>query len=495
KLKDFDRNWPTPLREQFKTVPAEWLQKDQNGRSLPSWYGGDYEPACMNNPDWRAYEKFMIRQQLESGCDGIFFDNPTVHPQGCYCDPCMAKFGSFLRGESSLAAQTVPELRQIASQRHEDFLRFRCTIARDFLQDMRNYARTITPDALITANNSLNSADVLYSQCRSYAYNIYEMSKTEDFVVVEDMSSQPRTLANGTIIEYGPTYRQLTAISHRKPVVAVTLAEADYHTAPNLVRLAMAEATANRASYMCWPTWPEPERERMVSQIRPEADFLRENAGLFQEGNAREDVLVFLPFRKWLKTDRCGASQLAATLSSANVQYGVFCEDVFGEWSKNSTGATFDNRLNKAKVLLAESAADFLPNEKFVIDRFVQRGGNLVTAALPNWMARITPAVEGSLRIEGPPSIRVRIYDQPKRTLVHLLNLNVQRVSSFEDRVTAAQDIDLTIKTLLPKVRTVRALSADSGATTGRVEFRRAERDCIQTKIGSVQISTLLIIE
>jgi len=37
----------------------------------------------MNHPDWRTYERFMVRQQLESGCDGIFFDNPTVHPQGC----------------------------------------------------------------------------------------------------------------------------------------------------------------------------------------------------------------------------------------------------------------------------------------------------------------------------------------------------------------------------------------------------------------------------
>ena len=83
----------------------------------------------------------------------------------------------------------------------------------DFLAAMRDYARSIRPNALITANNSLNSAEVLYSQCRSYAYNIYEMSQTEDFVVVEDMSSQPRTLANGQTFEYAPTYKQLHAIS------------------------------------------------------------------------------------------------------------------------------------------------------------------------------------------------------------------------------------------------------------------------------------------
>src|SRR5213075_1980180 len=104
-----------------------------------------------------------------------------------------------------------------------------------FFADIRACARSIKRDALITANNSLNSPDVLFSQCRNYGYNIYEMSKVEDLVVVEDMSSQPRVLPGGKTVEYGPTYKQLSAISHGKPVVAVTIADSDYHTAPDLV--------------------------------------------------------------------------------------------------------------------------------------------------------------------------------------------------------------------------------------------------------------------
>ena len=49
-------------------------------------------------------------------------------------------------------------------------------------------ARTINPHTLVTCNNSLNSPGVLYSQCRTYGYNIFEMSKAEDYVVVEDMA-------------------------------------------------------------------------------------------------------------------------------------------------------------------------------------------------------------------------------------------------------------------------------------------------------------------
>ena len=70
--------------------------------------------------------------------------------------------------------------------------------------------------------------------------------------------------------------------------MAVTLAEADYHTAPHLVRLALAEAAANGASHLWWPTWPEPQRERMISMVRPEVEFLREHVQGFPSTDLRD---------------------------------------------------------------------------------------------------------------------------------------------------------------------------------------------------------------
>src|SRR4051812_47163916 len=128
KLDTFDRNWPADLRSKLhSTVPA-WRQQAHDGSPLPSWYGGDYQPACMNNPDWRSYEKFIIRQQLESGCDGVFFDNPTVHPKGCYCEFCMKKFGEFLKHEGLASTNSLAGLRELTSRYPREFLRFRCTI-------------------------------------------------------------------------------------------------------------------------------------------------------------------------------------------------------------------------------------------------------------------------------------------------------------------------------------------------------------------------------
>src|SRR6185295_7486657 len=136
-------------------------------------YGGDYSAACMSNPDWRAYEHAMVRYQLETGSDGIFFDNPTVHPQGCYCPHCMRAFAKFFAGHAAKpvgpeSTDDIEAIRSLAASQPELFLRFRSTIARVFLDDMRTYARTINPRALITCNNSLNSPTVSYSQCRTY---------------------------------------------------------------------------------------------------------------------------------------------------------------------------------------------------------------------------------------------------------------------------------------------------------------------------------------
>ncbi len=219
KLDRFDTNWTSEFRAQFSTPPAAWLQQGADGKELPSWYGGDYRSACMNNPDWRTYEKAVVRLQIESGHDGIFFDNPTTHPQGCYCKYCMLKFRRLLsdEGVADLPAENeVDALRKLAGARSRDFLRVRAATASDFMAELRAYARSINPTALITCNNSLNAPEVLFSQCRTYGYDIHAMSRVEDLVVVEDMVSQPRTLAGGQTVEYGPSYELLRAIAHGK---------------------------------------------------------------------------------------------------------------------------------------------------------------------------------------------------------------------------------------------------------------------------------------
>jgi hypothetical protein len=500
KLETFDKNWTDKFRAQFKTRPAEWRQHDRQGKPLASWYGGDYNPACMSNPDWRAYQHAMIRYQLEAGHDGIFFDNPTVHPQGCYCPHCMKAFSEYVAQNAPkpvgpVATEDVDAIRKLADAQPEFFLRFRSTIGRGFLADMRTYARTINPRALITCNNSLNAPSVFYSQCRTYGYNIEEMSKTEDFVVVEDQNTQPRTEAKGQGFEYGPTYKQLHAISHGKPIVAVTIANVDYHTPPNLMRLAMAEAAANNASYLSWPTWPEDQRKRMITAVRPQADFLRRNEKLLNEAPFRADVALYLPFQRWTETDVCTASTLAAALTKANIQYKVFNEESFHSAPNRPT-----------PVLLTESRTLLVKSGPFWNTDIEKEGFKIVEAKGPDWLSSLQKAIgRPSISIIGPPTVRAVVHDQvppgkivPARTIVHVYNLNIRRLSSFEDKVTPATNVKITLITPFQKIKTIRLDSADSATPAATLEFTEREvkyGGAVTFTIPRLEVSAIAVVE
>ncbi len=492
KLGTFDGNWTDDFRKQFSTPPNDWLQRDRRGKPLASWYGGDYSPACMNHPDWRTYEKFVVRQTLEAGHDGIFFDNPTVHPQGCYCRHCMRKFVAFLAGEGTKldlpAVGSEAYLRQVAASRPKDFMRFRSTIARDFLAEMRDYARTIRPAALVTCNNSLNAPEAFFLQCRTYAYNIYEMSKAEDLVVVEDMGAQPRKLANGATIEYGPTYEMLHAITHGKPLVAVTIAEGDYHTPPNLVRLAMAEAAAHGASYLSWPTWPENVRQRMISAVRPEADLLRQNAALLNGGLRRADVVVFLPFQRWVETEECRVMKTVGALAAVSIPFAVVCEDDFGP------------RLaaRPPLALVIESPFVLSESQRQIVEKYKAAGGKVISTQDADWLKELHDGVRASLRVvQGPPTVRAVVHDQPQRTIIHLLNLDVERVSSFEDKVTPLSNVRLQVRVPMATVRSVKAITADSQATRGSIPFTAtadADGTLVDITVPHLGISAILVV-
>ncbi len=494
KLETFDRNWSPTFRAQFTAPPTEWLQKDRDGKSLPSWYGGEYRPACMNNPDWRTYEKFIVRQQLESGYDGIFFDNPTVHQQGCFCEHCMKNFARFLNDEGTKLelpkTNTAAFLRKIALERPKDFLRFRSTIAREFLGEIRRYARTINRKALITCNNSLNSPGVFFSQSRDYAYNIYEMSKTEDLVVVEDMTSQPRVLPNGSVVEYGHVYEMLQAISRNKPLVAVAIADGDYHTPPNLVRLAMAEAAAHRASYLSWPTWPENQRARMSSAIRPQADFLRQNESLLNGVKPRADVLLFIPFRKWVEARDCWALNATAALARSNIQFEVVCEDAFVQRLKSPSSVK--------SVLLLETFSDLNPREMASVEKFQARQGRIIAPEKRDWFPELSKALNHrSIVVEGPVTVRATVCDQKNKTVVHLLNLDIKRLSSFEDKVTPAKQVRLKIRVPLAGSHSVRMLSAEAGTPTQLQFTSRTDADekWIETTVPELSVSAILVVQ
>jgi len=90
------------------------------------------------------------------------------------------------------------------------------------------------------------------------------------------------------------------------------------------------------------------------------------------------------------------------------------------------------------------------------------------------------------------------VLDQPRRTVVHVLNLNVQRLSSFADTVNPASDVRLKVRVPFVRPRAVRALTADTGGSAGVLEFAASPHNklsVVQFTLPRVEIATMVVIE
>jgi hypothetical protein len=200
--------------------------------------------------------------------------------------------------------------------------------------------------------------------------------------------------------------------------------------------------------------------------------------------------VLFLPFRRWVETAECKASALAAELSRANIPYEVVCEESF-DLSKFEQG----RRL----ALLVESLSVLTPPEQAEVDRFRSRGHAVVAADEPDWLAKLREAIAApSLVVDGPPTVRAVAWDQPGRTIVHLLNLNVVKLTSFEDRVTPATDVKLTAWVPSTGVERVAIHTADAEGTSGAATFASRPADggsVVEFAVPRLAVSAIAVIE
>ena len=302
------------------------------------------------------------------------------------------------------------------------------------------------------------------------------------------MVSQPRTLPDGRSIEYGPTCEQLRAIVHGKPLVVCTIAEADYHTPPNLTRLAMAEAAAHGASYLLWPTWPEEVRPKMIDAVRPEVDMLRRHQQWLAAVRQRCEVVLFLPCRRWTESDVCRASAIAAELSRANLQYEVVCEDDFRL-----------PRLKRAKTLLVESLSVLNTKEKAIAEEFRTASGAVIAADAGDWLKQIkslsgVPAVT----VRGPATVRAVVRDQPRRTLRPFAELEYRPPFVVRGRVHPAENVRLIVRVPFQSGCTARAVTADVHGTSGNLpaDFHgESQGGTVEFVVPRLEVAAIVVLE
>ena len=464
----FTKNWKDYAPDLPDGIDANTLlQKDINGNNLPSWYGAPYNPADMWNPVWRQYQKFLIKLVIQSGHEGVFYDNPTVHVNGNYSQYAMSAWNKFLlKNGVKVKDKSTLALRDLTKMNPRLWMQFRATEAADFFREMRDYGRSIKPDFILTANDSLNSWDSFYSQPRAMGYSIFYKSQAQDFITIEDMSMSPRR-DGSTYISYAPTIKMVHAIGHNKPLSVCTIANSSYITPPNMMKLAIAECTSQDAAYMVWACWDKQYREANEQSVKQYHDFLEKHSDLFKNSKPISDTVLIWPYDNWLEREDCPIIYLAQYLSANNILYDSVIED----------------NLTAAKLLQYKNAVwstDEPPHNAAtnkMLEDFVRSGRKTFAVTMLNKTfaeLNITPSVS----IKSVPGVRASACKSQQGYLLHLYNLNVMWQDAYHDKVEPAGEVE--VSWLLPKGVEANGLkliclTPDKEGSSGKIPFKKSK--------------------
>lgn len=469
----FTKNWKDYLPGLPDRIDAHTLlQQDINGGNLPSWYDAPYNPADMWNPVWRRYQKFLIKLVVQCGFDGVFYDNPTVHTRGNYSQFAMRAWSRFLKANRvRVSDESLSTLRELTKSNPRLWLQFRATEAADFLKDMRSYGRSIKPGFILTANNSLNVWDSFYTQPRSMGYSIFNQSQCQDFITIEDMSSSPRR-DGATYTSYASTIKMVHAIGHGRPISACTIANGNYTTPPNMMKLAIAECAANDAAYMVWACWDEHYRQANAKSVRQYHDFMGKHQDLFKDTKPISDVALIWPYDNWLQRDDCPTAALARSLSASDMQYDVVTED-------DLTAA----KLSQYRYAIrAVEEAPQKPQTQKLLSHFSKSGGRTIVLVQSGEPAGPRDGYGAGFRfpvtVSNSFGVRASVRRSKACLLLHLYNLNVVRIDDYNDKVEPADKV--TVSWLLPKGTNLtglklQCLTPDTEGYAGNLPYTKAK--------------------
>ena len=212
-----------------------WAAIDENGKR--AFYGStDYFRwlPCEGNPKFEENLKKVIRIALtDGGFDGLMFDN--AWGERCYCERCTKAFREYLEkkcdpfgrlGIPSFRHIEIPQrakFGEIQDPLYQEWLLFRTERHSALFQRLTAYARSIKPDAIVTANTwDIRNPNLAWRD----SYDIPEMTRDFTFLLSQDPNA-PRVL-NGGIINRVRELKLGQALG--KPVLALCDQDAGIQT-------------------------------------------------------------------------------------------------------------------------------------------------------------------------------------------------------------------------------------------------------------------------
>jgi len=171
-----------------------WCALDENGKKRT--YGSDYFRwlPCEGNPKFEEYLKKVIQIALtDGGFDGIMLDNAWGEP--CHCERCRADFREYLEAKCDpfdrmgipsfrhVEVPTRPSFGEIQDPLFQEWILFRVERHSAIFQRLTAFAKSIKPDAIVTAN----TWDVRNPRLAWHdSYDIPEMTRDFTFILSQD---------------------------------------------------------------------------------------------------------------------------------------------------------------------------------------------------------------------------------------------------------------------------------------------------------------------
>ncbi len=196
----------------------DWYARDPRGK-LIYYYTGRYM-TCWHHPEWRQQLRHRVCEIVETGADGVFFDNPWmgmhilsllgtwITGAGCYCERCREAYRRHSGG------QDIPVHLDPGDLQTQDYLAWRAGVVWGLVDELADYARSLRADIVI-AENVYDAVN-----CNHYAdfgVDLREAARISDLVMIEDHSF-PRLANDGAPVVNSITCKAARAWSSGTPV-------------------------------------------------------------------------------------------------------------------------------------------------------------------------------------------------------------------------------------------------------------------------------------
>ncbi len=277
-------------------VDKDWYALDPNGNKIYCYIGRYY--TSLLNPEWQAEVRGHIRTLVDTGADGIFFDNPWLGGVGFdVAEMPLGVIGSY--DEYSQTAysrqfdgEQIPLVLNTRNPAVQQYLRWRTSIAITVLTKWIEVARNLNPSILIGANNFDAIARNSYV---TMGMDLPGFAALQDVVTVENFS-WPHLEDDDTVIAGAITIGASQSKSHGKPVTTKPYANGvglERVWQPREFELAMAEAAAMKAPVVLQGTG-----FRHIKQI---------TLLLHNRYKAQQETIIMM--NRWLEANRQWLSQ------------------------------------------------------------------------------------------------------------------------------------------------------------------------------------------